>query len=180
MYKILTIKDRIRIPPSKFNEDLEENIFKGIMEEYNNKLYNGMFIIMPTEIVNIGEGRIIPGDGAIYYETVFKVLVYVPILNEIVEGEVSDITEYGAFVRIGPIDGFVHMSYVMDDFVSFSKTKTLSGKKLKRTLSIGDYVRARIIAISMKELRTAKIGLTMRQPGLGKIEWIMEEKAKNG
>ena len=34
---------------------------------------------------------------------------------------------------------------------------------------------ARIIAISLKSKETAKIGLTMRQPGMGKMEWIEKE-----
>ena len=36
---------------------------------------------------------------------------------------------------------------------------------------------ARIVAISFKTT-PPKIGLTMRQPGLGKVEWIQEEKKK--
>jgi len=36
---------------------------------------------------------------------------------------------------------------------------------------------ARIVAISYKA-GEPKIGLTMRQPGLGKIEWVEEDKRK--
>lgn len=38
----------------------------------------------------------------------------------------------------------------------------------------GDKVRARVIAVSLneKEPRESKIGLTMRQTGLGKQEWL--------
>lgn len=36
---------------------------------------------------------------------------------------------------------------------------------------------ARIVAISFKTT-PPKIGLTMRQPGLGKVEWIQEEKKR--
>ena len=43
---------------------------------------------------------------------------------------------------------------------------------------MGDLVRARIVAVSLKSLQTAKIGLTMRQPGLGKLEWLKEESEK--
>ena len=43
-------------------------------------------------------------------------------------------------------------------------------------------MRARIVALSLNERnpRESKIGLTMRQPGLGKIEWIAEDRAKKG
>lgn len=176
MYKVLTIKDRVRVAPNKFKEDLNNSIYESIVHEYENKLLeDNRFIICLTEVINIGEGRIVPGDGAIYYETTFKILVYTPLLKEVVEGEVTDITDIGAFARIGPIEGFIHMSQVMDDYVSFSKTKSLLGKESKKTLSINDTVRARVIAVSMKSLKEAKIGLTMRQAGLGKLEWINQE-----
>jgi len=65
----------------------------------------------------------------------------------------------------------------MDDYVSFNKSNSLIGKASKRTLKQGDLCLARTVAISHKggEL---KIGLTMRQPGLGKLEWIKEDMAK--
>jgi len=177
LYKILTVKDRVRVAPSKFKDNLDESIRESIIKEYENKLLdNNRFIICLTDVINVGEGRIVPGDGAVYYETTFKILIYTPLIKEIVEGEITEITDFGSFVRIGPIEGFVHMSQVMDDYVSFSKTKSLAGKESKKTLIIGDYVRARVIAISMKSLKDAKIGLTMRQSGLGKLDWISAEK----
>jgi DNA-directed RNA polymerase, subunit E'' len=47
-------------------------------------------------------------------------------------------------------------------------------------LRVGDKVRARIVTISINEIspRESKIGLTMRQPGLGKHEWIVEDQNK--
>jgi len=66
----------------------------------------------------------------------------------------------------------------MDDFVSFSKEKVLTGKESKRGLKVGDKCRARIIAVSFKDLQNPKIGLTMRQTGLGKLEWLEEDEAK--
>jgi DNA-directed RNA polymerase subunit E' len=71
----------------------------------------------------------------------------------------------------------VHISQTMDDYVSFNKSNSLIGKASKRTLKSGDLCMARTVAISHKggEL---KIGLTMRQPGLGKLEWIKEDLAK--
>ena len=68
----------------------------------------------------------------------------------------------------------VHVSQSMDDFVSFSKSKALQGKQSGKVLKVGDKVRARIIAISFKDPKGPKLGLTMRQPYLGKQEWIDE------
>ena len=70
----------------------------------------------------------------------------------------------------------IHISQTMDDFVSFSKSNTLTGKESKRSLKIGDSCKARIIAVSYKDLSNPKIGLTMRQPGLGKDDWAKEAK----
>ncbi len=181
MYKIFKIKDRIRVPPELFSSELKGAVTKSIKDAYVNQLSStyGLFLSI-VRVDEIGEGRIIPGDGAIHYETTFDMLSYKPELHEVVEGDVSEITEFGAFVRIGPIDGLVHVSQVMDDFVSFSKTGSLQGKENKRTLKTRDRIKARVVAVSIKSLQTAKIGLTMRQVGLGKLEWIEEDKEKDG
>jgi DNA-directed RNA polymerase subunit E' len=70
----------------------------------------------------------------------------------------------------------IHISQTMDDFVSFSKEKVLAGKETKKTLKVGDSCRARIIAVSFKDVANPKLGLTMRQPGLGRFDWIKEEE----
>jgi len=96
-------------------------------------------------------------------------------MQEVIAGKIKDIADFGAFITLGPLDGMIHISQTMDDFVSFSKEKTLQGRDSKRVLRIGDQCRARIIAVSFKDVTNPKIGLTMRQAGLGKIEWIDEE-----
>ena len=80
-------------------------------------------------------------------------------------------------MSIGPVDGMIHISQTMDDFVSFSKDKVLMGRDSKRNLHVGDLCRSRIIAVSFKDITNPKIGLTMRQPGLGRLDWIKEEES---
>ena len=96
-------------------------------------------------------------------------------MQEIVVGKIKDIAEFGAFVNIGPIDGMIHISQTMDDFVSFSKDKALAGKETKRVLKVGDVCRARMIAVSFRDVLNPKLGLTMRQQGLGRLDWIKED-----
>jgi DNA-directed RNA polymerase subunit E' len=79
------------------------------------------------------------------------------------------------------MDGLVHVSQVTDDYINYDgKRGALLGKESKKTLDEGSKVRARIVALSLKGRSTKeiKIGLTMRQPGLGRFEWVEEEKRK--
>ena len=73
--------------------------------------------------------------------------------------------------------GMIHVSQTMEDYVSINKSGVLQGKSTKRSLNVGDNCLARIVAISFKS-GEPKIGLTMRQPGLGKLEWLKEDKLK--
>ncbi len=176
MYKILTIKDKIRVPPSKFNLDLNEAVKSSLVDKWEGLIDKTLGVTLSViDVGNIGEGKIFPGDGSIHYPIDFKLLVYYPEMHEVVKGNVIDVTEFGVFVRIGPLDGMVHVSQLMDDFVSYDpKNMIFSGKESKRIIKEGDIVRARIISISMG--RQYKIGLTMRQPFLGVLEWFEKEK----
>ncbi|RLJ07312.1 MAG: DNA-directed RNA polymerase, partial [Candidatus Aenigmatarchaeota archaeon] len=128
-----------------------------------------------TGVGEIGEAKIYPGNGSLHYPVDFEVLVYKPEEHEIVVGYVIDVTEFGVFVRIGPLDGMIHVSQIMDDFVSFdSKNSMFIGKETKWTLKEGDLVRARIISVSLG--KEYKIGLTTRQPGLGGLHWKAKKK----
>ncbi len=179
MYNIATIKDTIRIPPKLFSKNLEKSVQKALMENYEGKLDKDLGVVIsvfnPREI---SDGRIIPGDGAAFHDIVFDALIFRPELHEVIRGEISDITEFGAFIKFGPIDGLVHVSQVTDDFVSYNeKAKMLVGKESKRSLKVGDEVLARVIALSLKNtIGESKINLTMRQPGLGKEEWAKKKK----
>jgi DNA-directed RNA polymerase subunit E' len=179
MFKIATVKDEVRVPPTKFDLELNEGVKQSLQETLEGKIDGevGVFLTV-TEVVNIGDGKIIPEDGAIFYPVEFKALVYRPEINEVTIGEVVDITEFGAFTRIGPIDALAHVSQVMDDRIVYDqKNVTLSGKKSGFKLKEGDIVRARVVGVSLGKGRS-KVSLTMRQPLLGAIEWIERDKKK--
>lgn len=177
MYYKIEIKDRVRVPPNLFNLDTNEAVIKSIKKKYDGFISKDIGIVIDVSgVKEIGEGVIIPGDGSCYYETKFEILAFKPELQEVVLGRVRDIVDFGAFITLGPIDGMIHVSQTMDDFVSFSKDKTLAGKESKRTLKVNDICRARIIAVSFKDSLNPKLGLTMRQQGLGRLDWIAEEE----
>jgi DNA-directed RNA polymerase subunit E' len=179
MFYRLELKDHIRVPPDHFNVDVEKAVLECLALKYNNYIGEEVGVIIGVVKINqVGEGIIIPGDGASYYDTTFEVLTYKPELQEMVMGKVLDIADFGAFITIGPIEGMAHISQTMDDFVSFAKEKVLIGRDTKRTLKTGDICKSRLIAVSFKEPTNPKIGLTMRQPALGRLDWLAEDALK--
>jgi DNA-directed RNA polymerase subunit E' len=178
MYKIVTIEDKIRVGPEKLTMPKKAAVMDSISDKYESILEPKLGVVLAVVGVDkVGEGKIFAGDAGVHYMTTFKILAYKPELQETVYGEVIDNTEFGAFVRMGPMDGLVHISQLMDDYVSYdNKSSMFLGKESKRTLKKGDKVRARIISISFTDQH--KIGLTMRQAGLGCLTWINEDRNK--
>ncbi len=177
MFYRTKLQDHIRVPPDLFGLAAMEAVTKQIKKKYDGYISKDLGTVIDVDnVMEIRDGIIIPGDGASYYDTTFELLTFKPELQEVVVGKIRDIADFGAFIHLGPIEGMIHVSQAMDDFVSFSKEKVLSGKDSKRSLKIGDRCRARIVAVSFKELNNPKLGLTMRQEGLGKLEWIEEDK----
>lgn len=176
MFYRVKVKDYIRVPPQMFNLSTKDAVLKNVRSTYEEYVSKEMgFVVGVLGVGEVKEGVIVPGDGAGYYETEFELLTFNPEVNELVFGKIRDITDFGAFMDIGSVEGMVHISQSMDDFVSFSKDKVLQGKKSGRSVKVADRCKARIIAVSYKDLNNPKIGLTMRQEGLGKLEWLEEQ-----
>ena len=176
MYEIITLRDKVRVEPSKLEEDRKEAVTDIIRKNYIGKtIEDKALLIGLIGIDSIEEGIIIPNDASIYYDTIFRMLAYLPTLHETVKGQVVEVSKIGAIVNIGPIDGLVHISQTMDDFVDFSKN-ALTGRRTKMSIKTGDTVIASIIAVSTKGIM--KVGLTMRSPGLGKLGSKKKEAAK--
>lgn len=179
MFYKTTVKDYIRVPPNLFGNDTETSVLKVIKERYEGFISQDVGVVIDVaHVKSVGEGIVIPGDGASYYESTFELLTFKPEMHEVINGSIKDIADFGAFINLGPIEGMIHVSQTMDDFVTYSKEKVLNGRDSKRALKVGDLCRARVVAVSFKDVTNPKLGLTMRQQGLGKMDWIDDEKAK--
>lgn len=185
MFKLVSLEDTIRIPPEKFGQPIEAVGYEQLKTKYEGMVDEELGYVIAVADVQINPvGKIIPGDGATYHRAVFSLLTFYPKLQEVVEGEVVEIADFGAFVRVGPIDTLLHVSQLMDDFISYDeKQGVLMGKESRRKLATGDPVRVRITAVSLgRGGGSGKVGVTARQPLLGKLEWIQKdlERIKSG
>jgi DNA-directed RNA polymerase subunit E' len=179
MFKLIALQDTIRIPPETFGKPLEKVGREQVKHKYEGVVNEELgYVIAVTDIQVSPIGKIIPGDGATFHKVTFSILTFYPVIQEIVEGDVVEIADFGAFIRIGPIDALLHVSQLMDDFISYDeKQGVLLGKESKRRLVTGDKVRIRITAVSLGRAGSSgKIGVTARQPFLGKLEWLQMDQ----
>ena len=177
MFKLITLQDTIRIPPETFGNPLEKVGREQVKQKYEGVVDEELgYVISVTSIEVSPIGKIIPGDGATFHKVTFSLLTFYPVIQEIVEGDVVEIADFGAFVRIGPVDALLHVSQLMDDYISYDeKQGVLLGKESKRKVTTGDQVRVRITAVSLGRAGSSgKIGVTARQPFLGKLDWLKE------
>ena len=180
MFSIATLTDVVRIPPKLFGESLKKAAITILREKYESMInpeLGYVIMILDTKVENMG--KIVSGDGGTYHKVEFSALTFYPKLQEIVRGEIVEITDFGAFVRIGATDALLHLSQIMDDYLkSDVKSGMILANQSGRTLKIGSTLRARVTAVSLGKTAAMKIGITCRQPFLGADDWIVEEIKK--
>jgi len=180
-FKLFSVEDTVRIPPEKFGNPLNKVAIEQIRMKYENMVDEELgYVVLVVNVEIDPVGKVLPGNGSTYHRATFQLLTFYPEMHEVVEGEVIEITDFGAFVRIGVEDALLHISQVMDDFITYDERHgILLGRESQRKLAKGDQVRARVIAVSFPKGGVGgKIGVTMRQPFLGKLEWIKEDVKK--
>ena len=174
MFKLYTLTAKCEIPPFLFDQPKEVSARIILSEDYEGIITRDYgFIIAIVEVIDVGPGIIIPGNANTFHEVEFSILSFKPMISEVVEGEVVEIVDFGSFIRLGPLDGLVHVSQICDDYISYEQVgNRFIGKETGKILEVNDQVRAKIIAVSLGTGRSGKLGLTMRQKFLGKPEWI--------
>ena len=175
MYKKYTISDMFKLPPERFGNNLEEVAAEVLQRKYEGLIDKEMGVVVAIfNVRDISDGQIYPGDPSTHHDVKFDALMFMPAVDEVVNGEVSELVEFGTFVRIGPMEGLVHVSQIANDFLSFDKkVPSFASKKSGKSIKKGDAVLAKVSTVSMKKtVKDSKLALTMKPDGLGKLEWI--------
>ena len=181
MFQIVEVEDIIRIEPIDFGNELNAIAKKILKGRYESTITPELgYVILIMNVNAEKTGKIIPGDGATYHPVQFKLLSFLPKLHEIVEGEIVEITDFGAFIRVGPTDALLHLSQITDEYLNSDVRQGLiTAKESNRTVQVGTNMRVRITALSLtRGTSMGKIGVTCRQPFLGSSEWIQEDLKK--
>jgi DNA-directed RNA polymerase subunit E' len=182
MYKRVRLKDTVEVPPRHL-ADVSPDLVKRLLQD---KLEGRMdetagSVVSVVDVHDIGTGAVLPNRPGVYYEAEFDALTFDPEMQEVVDGEIVEVVDFGAFVGIGPVDGLLHVSQISEEYLAYDEeNQQLASRDSSRVLSVGDSVRARIVTKSIDERnpRDSKIGLTAKQPGLGKHEWLEQDRKR--
>lgn len=183
MWRVYEVEDYVRVPPSKFGEPIETVAIEELKRRYEDAVFREFgFVVAVFDVKVDRKGIVMFGDGASYHKARFKILSFVPMEGEVVEGEVVSVREIGLIVRVGPITALIHRLHIMDEpNVFFDKQAgVFIGGRSKRRIGKGDTVRARISGVSYITTEgglALRATMTMRMLGLGKLEWIREDLA---
>ena len=178
MYSLVTREDTIRIPAEyiRAGRKLEEHIDELAHDAFECRFdENENFTLLTFDHEAVGRGKIIHGDGAIYQNVRFKALIFTMENNEVIDGAVSEISEYGAFVRIGPVEALLHKSQILDEPIQVNMgIRRIEGSQSGKHIEEGSFVRSRIVskAINQNDPRPSKIGLNCKMSGLGAHDWL--------
>jgi len=180
MYKRVRLKDTVEVPPEELANVTPELVKKLLQDKLEGRMDEEVgSVVSVIEVNDVGDGAVLPNRPGVYYEADFDALTYDPQMQEVVDGTVVEVVEFGAFVGIGPVDGLLHVSQISDEYLAFDgENQQLASNESNRTLAVEDAVRARIVTKSIDERnpRDSKIGLTAKQVGLGKHGWLEEER----
>jgi DNA-directed RNA polymerase subunit E' len=180
MYKRVRLKDTVEVPPKHLADVTPQRVKHLLQEKLEGRLDEQVgSVVSIIEVTEIGDGTVLPSRPGVYYEAAFDAITYDPKMQEVVDGVVVEVVEFGAFVGIGPVDGLLHVSQISDEYLAYdAENQQLASTESNRTLTVGDSVRVRIVTKSIDERnpRDSKIGLTAKQPGLGKHAWLDEDR----
>jgi DNA-directed RNA polymerase subunit E' len=183
MYKRVRLKDTVEVPPEKLADVSEDQVRKLLQDKLEGRMDEDVgSVVSVVEVHDIGQGTVLPSRPGVYYDAEFDAVTFDPQMQEVVDGNVVEVVEFGAFVGIGPVDGLLHVSQISDEYLNYDgENQQLSSNESAKVLSTDDAVRARIVTKSIDERnpRDSKIGLTAKQPGLGKHGWLREEREED-
>ena len=182
MFQIIEVEDVVRVEPLDFSETLNKMAEKVLKLKYESTLSPDFgYVVLIIGVKADKVGKILPSDGATYHTVNFKLLTYLPKLQEVVEGEVVEITDFGAFIRIGPTDALLHLSQITDEYLNSDVRQGLiTAQQSNRVINVGTRMRVRVTALSLaRGSSMGKIGVTCRQPFLGSNDWIEEDLKKS-
>lgn len=102
MFILTLISDLVRIPPDRFHIKTMNAVTHELNNKYCNKIIPHVGLgISVYDVLSIDEGQVKPGDGASFINVKFRILVFKPVVGEILTGWITKCSNDGIQISIG-------------------------------------------------------------------------------
>ncbi|KAJ5124916.1 RNA polymerase II subunit 7 [Penicillium sp. DV-2018c] len=97
----------ISMHPSYFGPNMREYLIGRLNEEEEGRCTGDHFVICVMDMVDIGEGRVMPGIGQAEYTIRYRAIIWKPFRGETVDAIVTSVKPTGIFTLAGPLSVFI-------------------------------------------------------------------------
>eukprot|EP00053_Salpingoeca_punica_P008800 m.78619 g.78619 ORF g.78619 m.78619 type:complete len:174 (-) comp14757_c0_seq3:2106-2627(-) len=153
MFFILPLQHEILLHPEHFGPTLKTTLKNKLHEEVEGTCQGRHgFIIAVQRVIDISDGRILPGRGHALFVIKYKALVFRPFVGEVVDAIVSGVIEAGIVAEVGPLSVFISNHWIPDNFVfdRSSHPPRYKSKDESESIQADDSIRLRIGAVRIE------------------------------
>lgn len=97
----------ITLHPSYFGPNVREYLINRLNEEEEGRCTGDHFVICVMDMVDIGEGRVLPSGGHAEYTIKYRAIIWKPFRGETVDAIVTSVKPTGIFTLAGPLSVFI-------------------------------------------------------------------------
>jgi len=130
------------------------------------------YIVVVTKVDEIHDGKIRDGIAAVSFPVDYQALVFRPIKNEVVDGVVRTVEQFGFFVTVGPLQVFVSKHQIPSEYEldnSVAPPAFVSTEDPSARIAEGSEVRIKIVGMRVEVSEMNAIG-TIAEDYLGPLQ----------
>ncbi|CAB4067038.1 RPC8 [Lepeophtheirus salmonis] len=102
MFVLSELKSLVRLPASQLGKSLPDALREEINRKVSNKVVlNVGLAVCLFDILEIGDSFVFPGDGASHTHVQFRLLVFRPFMEEIINGKIKSCSKDGVQISLG-------------------------------------------------------------------------------
>ncbi len=166
----MTFIEPIIMKPSTLGKELQNLIRARLIESVQGSVSERYgYIICVVKFIEIGNGKVLDTSGDVLFNVTYKAVVLKPFVNEIMDGIVEKIEQYGIHVNAGVLKIFISSSNFPGDFRYNEISKTYKSDKQNDEIKLDSEVRFRITGINY-EFNEFLCTATMQESYLGPLK----------
>lgn len=172
MFVLATLKDKVKVEPEFFQDDMSNPVISEIQRRYSNKVIADVGLcICVHQVLEMGDMYIYASEGAAYIVTVFNMVVFRPFADEVLCGSIHSITEAGMKVSVGFYDEIFVPAHRLPSPHEYEDGETEDGEPgdaadrkwvwvtedgTRLDMEVGDEVRVKVRDVEYHETRKDK------------------------